>query len=305
MKLLLRLLVAGVLLVVLLVVLLSFVLDPMARSAVEGGVTHATGSATTLDSAKIALLDGEVAFDSLSIANPPGFSAKPLLSIGHFQASCELGSLLEDEIVVDLLELDGLDLSLELNGTASNVVPLIERLRELTAAGGGGDEAPPAGEEKPSEGGGGKDVLIKKIRIAGVHTALSITGVPGIEGSYSAEVPEFVIEGLGTGEESGTIAQWSARILEAVLVAAKDAKGNFPPQYQALLSGDLDALKAGVLKDLGQKGKDLLEEQLGDQVLPDEAKKAIDEVLEDPKKAADEVLKNPKKKLKGLLGGDE
>jgi len=287
MKLLLKLLVAGVLLVVLLVVGFAFFLDPMARTAVEEGVTHATGSETTLESASIELVAGEVKFDSLEIANPPGFSEQPMLAIGHFEADWDLGSLFGDEIVVNLLELDGLDLSLELNGTESNIGPLIERLRELAASGGDapGEPTEPSGEPS-GEGEGGPDVFIDKVRIAGVRTGLKITGVPGIEGSYSAEVPEIIIEDLGTGEKSGTVAEWSARIVEVVLVAAQSAKGNFPAEYQALLAGDLDSLKEGLKKELEGEVKELIEEQLGD-----EAKDALDKLKD--------------KGLDGILGGGD
>jgi hypothetical protein len=302
MKLLLKLLAGLVLLLVLLVAAAAFLIDPMARTAVEKGVTHATGSETSLESAKIGILAGEVSFNALEIANPPGFQDRPILSVGSFTADWDFQSLFQDEIVVHLLELDGLDLSLEVNGTDSNIDQLIERLRELTAGEGEDDKGEPSDEPtQPPEappGEEGPDIFIERIRIADVRTGLTITGIPGIEGSYSAEVPEIIIEELGTGDKSGTLAEWAARIIEQTLVHTQGAgQGTFPAEIQALLSGDLDPLKSKAEAELKKKAGELIEDELPELKEKLEGLEGL-EGMED-----NEEIKKGKKALDGLLGG--
>jgi uncharacterized protein involved in outer membrane biogenesis len=283
MKLILRLAFFFLLLVVGVVVGVGVLLDPAAAKAVSAGVTAATGCESTLGEAEIGLIDGNVRFAELEVANPPGFREGSLLTLGDLNASWETPSLFTDEIHVKQLELDGLVLSLQLQGAKTNLDPIIAKLRELASKGG---ESQPAGESEPSAGGeaegddAGPKVLIDRVRIAGIRTELSVAGVPGIEGDYGVDVPEFVINDLGNGENAGSVSEWSARILEVLLEQTQAAgQGTFPAQWQELLGGNLDQLKESALKQLEAEAKDLLEEHADE--LPEELQKGLDSLKKD------------------------
>ena len=283
MKLLLRLVVFLVLLVVGVVLAAGILLDPAAAKAVSAGVTAATGCESQLGEAEIGLIGGKVRFAELEVSNPPGFRDGALLSLGDLNASWDTPSLFTDEIHVKQLELDGLVLSLQLQGTKTNLDPIIARLRELAAQRGDsepGEEGEPPTEEGSSDEGAGPKVLIDRVRVAGVRTELSIAGVPGIEGDYAVNVPEFVINDLGNGENSGSLSKWSARILEVLLEQTQSAgEGTFPSQWQDLLGGDLDQLKESALKQLQEEAEGLLEEHADE--LPEELKGGLDSLKKD------------------------
>ncbi|MCB9916321.1 MAG: hypothetical protein H6828_14430 [Planctomycetes bacterium] len=294
MKCLLKLVVMFVLVLVLGVVGLGFLLDPAAEQAVSKGLTAATGCTSSLGAADVGLLSGGVRFERLEVQNPPGFRAEPLLSMGALGVNWDTASLLSDEVQVKDVELSDLVLSLELKGGESNVKPVIDRLRQLSQSSGGGADEPggPAPEGGGDSGGGGKKVNIEQVRVSGVRTDLHVTGVPGVEGDYSVSVPAFVIEDLGNGENSATLGEWSARILQVTLQKVQEAgAGTFPGEWQTLLTGNLDALKQGALDALKDEAQKQLEGQLEN--LPEDVKSGID------------ALKKKSGGLGGLLGGDD
>ena len=283
MKLLLRLALLFVLLVVGVVVGLGVLLDPAVEKAVSAGVTAATGCESNLQEAEIGLIGGKVRLAELEVTNPPGFREGALLSLGDLNASWDTASLFTDEIHVKQLELDGLVLSLQLQGTKTNLDPVIARLRELAASGGepgASEEAEPPSDEEPNEEGAGRNVLIDRVRIAGIRTELSVAGIPGVEGDYAVDVPEFVINDLGNGENAGSVSEWSARILEVLLEQTQAAgQGTFPSEWQDLLKGSLDELKESALEELQQEAQDLLDEHTED--LPEDLKKGLDALKKD------------------------
>ncbi len=282
MKLLLRLAIFLVLLLVAVVLAAGVLLDPAAAKAVSAGVTAATGCESKLGEAEIGLIGGKVRFAELEVSNPPGFREGALLSLGDLNASWDTPSLFTDEIHVKQLELDGLVLSLQLQGTETNLDPIIARLRELAAKRGQtqtGESEPPAEDGSGVEGEGPK-VLIDRVRVAGVRTELSVAGIPGIEGQYAVDVPEFVINDLGGGENSGSLSEWSARILEVLLEQTQTAgEGTFPSQWQDLLGGDLDQLKESAMQQLQEEAEGLLEEHADE--LPEELKGGLDSLKKD------------------------
>ena len=58
--------------------------------------------------------------NDISIANAAGFSATPLLQVGHAEVRIKLLPLLSDEYEIDTVRLDGIKLSLEVAGNGNN-----------------------------------------------------------------------------------------------------------------------------------------------------------------------------------------
>lgn len=294
MKLLLKLALLPILLFVLLILGVAVLLDPAAVKAVSGGVSAATGCDASLGSADIGLLDGHVRFGELEVQNPPGFREGPLLELGTFDAQWDTASLFGDEVRVNGLELDGLRLALELKGGETNLAPILDKLRELSAKS-SDSPAEPSDEGPAPEGdseGGGKKVHIDQIRIAGVRAELHVSDLPGVDGQYAVDVPEFVIEDLGNGEKSATLTEWSARVLEVVLEEARAAgEGTFPGEWQALLAGGLEGLGDQAVERLEGEAKKWLEENASE--LPEEVQQGLD------------ALGEHGKELEGLFGGKQ
>ena len=58
--------------------------------------------------------------NDISIANAAGFSATPLLQVGHAEVRIKLLPLLSDEYEIDTVRLDGIKLSLEVADNGNN-----------------------------------------------------------------------------------------------------------------------------------------------------------------------------------------
>ncbi|MFT7486377.1 MAG: hypothetical protein ACI9F9_002232 [Candidatus Paceibacteria bacterium] len=302
MKCLMKLVAIGVLLVLLLVGGVVVALNPMLSKLVGESVTYATQQETTVESIDLGLLSGDFSIGALSIANSEGFQEQPLMTLHSFKAKLDPSKVTGDIIPIDLVEIDGLDLALEMKGTDSNVTALLLRLRELQqrfgadAAEGESDEDATPNAELPEEAGPRLD--IQRIRIAGIRASLTVSEVPLANGVYELEVPDLILENFNSDMAGATSSEWTAYVLENVLTQSLAAgNGKFPAEWQGFLSGEMAAggLLDGDINELDERAKERLNETLDD---------LIQQGKQDPQGLIDD-LGDSEKKLKALFGGKQ
>jgi hypothetical protein len=304
MKCLLKLALLGLLLVGLLVAGLVVFLDTALSTAVVQGVTYVTQQETTLESVDASPLEGRLAFEGLEIANAPGFREGPLLGVSGFRAQLDPERIGDDVVRLSELVLDGLELNLELDGTSTNLDPLLARLEALRGdpgAGGEpepGDPAPPAPEE-PAEPG--PEISIGRVQISGLRTRLFVSGLPYGNGDYEVAVPDTVIEDFDEEMQQATLAEWTAFLTEVLINSSLSAgEGSFPADWQSLLTGKLETggLLNAHLAPLQQEAQEELK-KFRDGLL-DDPEATLEKAGEDLEKAG----KDAEKALKGLFGKD-
>lgn len=312
MKCLLKLVTLVVLVLALLVGGLFLMINPLIETAVSEGVGYTTQQDTTLESADLGIFSGDMSFEGLEIANPPGFQETPLLKLGRFQTALSPAGLSEDVIALDVVELDGLDLALEIKGTETNITKLVERLQDLQEqmkSARGVDEGGESSSETPKESmpaEAGPAIKINRIRIAGVSANLRISEIPLAEGVYGFTVPDMELQDFDSSMDGATMVEWTAHVLEEVIAASLTAAElELPSEVSALLQNDL--FKNDVLGGLLEGNLD----ELGDK-LEDKAKETLEDMLEGAKedpageinKAIDD-LKEGANALDSLFGGDD
>jgi hypothetical protein len=299
MKCLFKLLAMAVLLVLLLMGGVVFLIDKLVETAVTQSVGYTTQQDTTLESASLGILSGNMSLEELKISNPPGFQETPLLRMGRFETEANLSNFSGDELELDLVRLQGLELALEIKGSETNITQLLKRLRELQEQlnqdGGGGSEDGPTGKDspgKPQPDDPGPVVKINRIHITGVTASMTISEVPLIDGVYAFEVPEMTLDDFSSDMDRATMVEWTAHILEELLVASLAAADlELPGEVSALLDNDL--LRSGL-------GEGLLEGDF-DQ-LEDAARKGLKDLLEDAKNDPGGSLEKAKNDLDKLFG---
>jgi hypothetical protein len=247
MKLLRRLLLAGLVLLALAVGALFLGLDRAVRAAVEKGGTRALGVPTHLERASLSPFDGEVTLGGLEVENPPGFEATPFLTLGRAHTQVDLASLRGEVARIDLVELESVALLLQRREGRSNYGVILEHLD----SGGGEEPREPEGE--------GVRLNIERLVIRDIRADFDLVPIAGDAARTQVTIPELVLEDLGNSAEGASMAEITARVVQALLQASLQAGGRvLSPELLADLRKGLSGLELdeGLLEKVGDIGGD-------------------------------------------------
>lgn len=210
-----------------------FFLDTIVGKGIEAGCTRALGVETSVGLVRVGLLTGNFSIGSLRIDNPPGFETDHFLSFDRLHFEIPPDSFKEDTIVVPLLEIDGIDVSLETVDGKKNYDVILANLKRFSSSG----SADPDGEPPDAEGSG-KQLVIREAVIRDITARIDLGMVRGKADRIEIEIPEIRLHpNQETGFAEVSIAQLTEIIVTAVLTAvAKKAPAN---------------LARGLLKGLG------------------------------------------------------
>jgi len=149
-----------VLLVVGVALLVFFGLNAVVRTGVERGGRYATGQTTTLHAADLSVFGGTLQLSGLDMGNPKGYSPQ-FLTMKDCKVAVQTGSLMSSTVVVDSIEIDGLEISLEQNGMKNNLAEILDEIKKNTSAG-STDSSNSGGASAP-----GKQLKIGVIKLTG------------------------------------------------------------------------------------------------------------------------------------------
>ena len=277
-------------------------LDSIVRSAVERGTSQSLALNTTLGDADVGLLSGNVSLGDLEIANPEGFTAPKMLTLGEVSVDTSYGKVFGEPTTVDALVIEKPKLVLEFKGTKSNLKTVADNL----ASSGGDQPTKPADPNaKPLK------MIIDSLRVTGAQVEV-ISDIAALGTPYIIDIPAIEMSGIGNadgnrnGEEAGKIV---SQIITRLTIEAQKS-GKMPPQLAAILNGDLDAMikniggrfeaQASQLKAQAMQQVDALKGQAEQKV--GEAKEEAEKQIE---KIQGEIGDKVGDKLGGILGGDK
>jgi len=274
---------AIVLLVVVVVVAVGaayFYINQLAKAGIERGGEYALGVKTSVGSVGIDLAGGEIGVGDLEIANPPGFEDPNFFHLGELTFHMPLANIQEDVVRVKLLALDGVDVNIERGKSGSNYGAILDNLKKFES---GSDKA--AAEESS----GGKQFIVDELRITAVKANVRQELVPGQKAALAVEVPEILLNGVGTESGGVTMGELTGIITKAVLNAIARS-GGLPSALLGDLKGSLKGLGSVNIQLPGGPGA---ASALGQQYGGEAGKKVGEEI--------DKTLKG----LGGLLGGKD
>ncbi|MCP5022793.1 MAG: hypothetical protein GY930_13595 [bacterium] len=223
-------------------------LPPAARKTIENGTGSALGTPTHLEGIDAGFgLNTTLGIAGFTADQPQGFDGPPLLEIGKIQVGVNLFSTLSDTVRVREVTLDGLHLRLIQNGKENNFLKVYESLRKLTK----GDSSSPS--EPEGDASSAKNIEIGLVKVSGVGATFDLTGIPGIEQSYSFELPPFEIDLSKSANENRmqNVEQATARIVERLIEQTiANAQAQVSPELALLIGGDVAGLKERAREEL-------------------------------------------------------
>ena len=198
------------------IVVVFIFLDTIVGKGIEAGCTKALGVETSVGLVRVGLLTGTFSIRGLRIANPPGFETDHFFSLDrlHFEVPPE--SLREETIVVRLLELDGVDVSLETVDKKANYDVILDNLNRFSKTGSADPNAKKsAGEDEE----GGKELVIHEAVIRDIDARIDLGKFKGASDRVAVEIPEIRLRpNKKTGAAEASVAEVTQVIVTAVLV---------------------------------------------------------------------------------------
>ncbi|MCK5225363.1 MAG: AsmA family protein [Planctomycetes bacterium] len=237
------------------------------KLAIETAATKTLNVKVTLDDADLSILSGKLTLEDLQISNPAGYQHDKLLKLENGQISVNIGSLLDDEVIVKSIKLDGVDIVLEQRGVSGN--NLQDIIKQI-----------PAGEKTKSES---KKLHINNLEITNIKVDVKLLPLPGKVDTLTLKLDDIKMQNLGSDNKLD-MAKLSSKILLAITggIAEKGA-GKLPKEMLSTLSSELKRVK-DLSQTLLKEGSKILDAQ------KDIGKEAIN-TGKDIEKAATETLK--------------
>jgi hypothetical protein len=118
--------------IIILIVVLAiayFLRNYLVKRAIEAGSTYALGVETNLGSASLNISGGSLGLSNLEVKNPEGFSTKDFMSLRHGSIDVDAGSVLDKEVKIDSLIIEGVNLNLEQIEKEGNYQILLDNIK--------------------------------------------------------------------------------------------------------------------------------------------------------------------------------
>jgi uncharacterized protein involved in outer membrane biogenesis len=220
--------------------------NTLVEKAVESGSEYALGVSTNLGSASLSIGGGSLSLDDFSVSNPEGFASESFFRIESGHLDVDAGSLLDDEVRVDSLVLNGMQLRLEQIDTKSNFKAILDHVRSIDLG---------------SSESGSQKFRIDRIVLRDVEVSAELTAMGQRQVSETFTLDEIELNDVGR-DNGASIGQITGRIVDAVITtAARESKGRLPGQIADQLKSAAGQKVQEKLEDVGadvaDKVKDL------------------------------------------------
>jgi len=180
-------------------------LDTIITKAINAYGPGITGTEVRIDDVRVSFLSGEATVTNFLLGNPRGYRSAHAATAASISVDLEIGSLLQDTIVVKRIEVVQPDIICEKRGGTDNFKVIArhaeQKAKEAGMAGGA------TGKEKP-----GKKLLIREFVVKGGRVTLYTPDLPS--GTASAAIPDMHLRKVG-GDGAEPSAVFS-RILAAL-----------------------------------------------------------------------------------------
>lgn len=199
----------------------------LVETAVEESGDYVLGVSTNLGSAGLDIGGGSLSLDDYTISNPDGFQGENFMVLNHAMLDVNSGSILDDEVVIDSIVLDGFRLSLEQIDNKGNYLTILDNLKKFELS---------SSSESEQRFKIGKVIL----RDIGVDLSATVMGKKLADKSFTVE--NFSLENVGGSGGTSVAGLIKIVVTEIVTKSTTGGKG--------LLGVDVDA-EINKLKDEG------------------------------------------------------
>ena len=225
-------------LVVLVVVALAvvfFSLNSIVKKGVETVGPQMTKVEVRLGSADISPFSGSGSLNQLFVGNPDGYKTPFAIQMGSIKVGVKIGSVFSDTVVVDEINIQDPEITLEGTLDGNNLSTILNNLTESGGTQAKSTNAPAASGEKTS-----KKFIVKDIVLSGAKVHVNVSGF-GKSVAQTVSIPDLHLQNVGNGDGGVTPAQLSWQILQPVLAeAAKAAEDELKKQGTQQLQNELN-----------------------------------------------------------------
>lgn len=234
-----KILVIIVVLIIVVLVGLYMYRNALVQAAVVESGDYALGVPTELGSTSLNIGGGSLTLKNYAIRNPEGFKGKDFLVLKLGVLDVQGGSLLDNEVVVDSLVLEGFRLSLEQVDGKGNYRSILDNLKKF---------------DMSSSDKSDKRLKVKKLmlRDIGVEASLTLMGKEQVDKSFT--IDDITLENVG-GTDGTSVGGLIKTVVSSVLSKAT-SDGNIMGGFD--VQGKVDSLK--------EEGKEKLEDAAKDQL---------------------------------------
>jgi hypothetical protein len=241
-----RLVLAGILVIVLVLVGALFFLGSIVKKGVERVGPTITKTVVKLDGATLSILSGSGELKGLFVGNPEGFQSQSAIKVGSVSIGVSPGSVFSQKVVVRSIKVVGPEITFEGGLGGNNLSKILANIQ-------GQDEKDKQATTK-KEQSSSKKIQVDDILISGgkINVNTSLLGGKGT----SLSLPEIHLSNLGQGGDGITPAELSEKILHIVLEDTLKAVAQ---------SGvDLGKDMTGALKNVGGGAGEKVGKGIGD-----------------------------------------
>ncbi|MBI4327725.1 MAG: AsmA family protein [Chloroflexi bacterium] len=215
-KLMVRVAAIGLLLLVAALVAVFFSLNSIVKKGVETVGPQLTKVEVRLGGVKLSPLSGSGQLSGLFVGNPTGYKTPSAIQVGEVNVGLQLASLLSDTIIVEKIDIQSPEITLEGSLSGNNLGKILDNLEAATAGEKAGKTDQPAQKSE-------KKFQVKEVLIQGGRINLSMTMLGGK--ALSVPLPELRLQNIGTGDQAVTAAELSRQIMKSLLAGVTKAVG--------------------------------------------------------------------------------
>jgi hypothetical protein len=222
---------ALVIIVVLLLVLGISNLGPIIKEAVNAHGPGITKTDLRLGDVGISIFSGEAKLKKFHMGNPKGFKSASAMDVGSIYVDLDEGSLTEDTIIIDKVEVVDPEITYEKAGIIDNFKAILNNVKKSVGGGGSSKKKQPEKKE-----GKEKKFLIRDFILKNGKVKLALSSIPGGK-SISAALPDIHLKDVGKENGGASAAQLFEQVLAAI--------------YEKITSSDVTDVLNKELKSLG------------------------------------------------------
>ena len=215
-------------------------LDGIVKNMVEEVGTETAMTQVRLKDVKVNLAEGSALLRGLTVANPPGYSSEPLLTLDTILVTIDTGSLTGPVYVIKGINIDGVHVLAEQKGTTTNIQTFMD-----------GMEASEGSSEGGSTGADEPDIKLSIGQIDFSDATMELRS-DQIE-SQSVELKTLQIRNVGTPQNGLTPDEAADEIADQMMDKIMDAVKGALSQY---LRKEAESTIRSKLGSLFSKDKD-------------------------------------------------
>ena len=214
----------------------------LVKAAVEESGNYALGVDTKLGSAGLELSGGSLDLNNYKISNPDGFENEHFLKIDYGILDVDAGSILDDEVVVESLMIEGIHLSLEQIDSKGNYQTLLDNIKSV---------------DMGSSSESTQKFLVKKLSIKDINVDLDVTLLGKKQLDKTFTVDNISMNNIGNGK-SMSASELTAYVTKTLINKTATSGNGF--SLDNLKSSATDAINENLddaKKDAEDKIKDI------------------------------------------------